>query len=179
MLNRQEQQPNNAPLPAEDGKELSQIIKVENEEQAIWITPVCSFFKISYENHRKLIKSDPILQSIQIKKSDYLAFGDNRQRILLPKLGFIRWIQLINPNTVDPELREKFKQFQVDVFKIAYSASEKRTEHAALYKEYIALKQQAAATSSRLRAVKKELDTVVEQQMLGTEVIDRQHSLPL
>jgi hypothetical protein len=91
------------------------------------------------------------LQSIQIKKSDYLAFGDNRQRILLPKVGFIRWIQLINPNTVAPELRDKFIGFQTFVFDHIYGAAEQQRRIAELFKSIAAKREQRKRLADEIR----------------------------
>jgi hypothetical protein len=156
----QSQQPTNAPLLPEDRIELSRIIKVQDSEQSIWITPVCEFFKIGYDHHRKLIKNDPILQSIQRKKADYLTFGDQRQRILLPKLGFIRWIQLINPNTVTPELKEKFIKFQILVFDHVYGAAEQQLEEANLYAEINTKRSERLRLAREIRQAEAKLNRI-------------------
>lgn len=92
----------------------------------IWIAPVCDFFQISLQNQQRKLKTDPILSKLWIKMSTDslenenldgkistdLGEIDKNGRILLTKKGFLRWIQIINPNTLQEELREKFIMYQ-------------------------------------------------------------------
>lgn len=89
-------------------------VKYSGEE--IFIKPFCDFFEISYENQCRFIKKDVILQTSSTKKSDKLLFGDERERLTLNKVGFMRWIQLINPQIVQVSLREKLKEYQYLIF---------------------------------------------------------------
>lgn len=150
-MSNQDTNQNHSPLLAEVRTELSQIIKVEDSEQAIWITPVCNFFKISYDSHRRLILEDPILSSILLKKANYSAFGDNRQRLLLPKFGFIRWIQLINPKTIDSELKDKFIKFQMLIFEYLYGEESQQKKEAELFKSIAAKKEQRKRLADEIR----------------------------
>lgn len=122
-----------APQLSEDNLELSKLITFETD--LIWVEPVCNFFEISYRNATRSIQNDHFLASHCTKKSSDLLFSDKRSRFLLTKQGFIRWIQIVNPNTVRPDLREKFVKFQVLVFDYLYGAAEQQAEEAKLYAE--------------------------------------------
>ena len=89
---------------------------VRFQKRNIWVQPVCDFFGIDYKHQVKKISQDSILKDETVKDSNSELFGDKYQRILLTQKGFIRWIQLINANTVVEELREKFEQFQRFIF---------------------------------------------------------------
>lgn len=93
---------------------------IQPENDCIFIQFLCDFFEINSENQRRIIQNDAVLSSQSTKKSSYLLFGDNRQRYALTKKGFIRWIQLINANTVKPELREKLAEYQTMIFDYLY-----------------------------------------------------------
>jgi hypothetical protein len=89
---------------------------VKYSGEQIFVKPFCDFFGISYENQCRFIKKDMILQTSSTKKSDKLLFGDERERVTLSKIGFMRWIQLINPQIVQVSLREKLKEYQYMIF---------------------------------------------------------------
>jgi len=93
---------------------------VLNQNDRIFIQFLCDFFGINSDNQSRFIKSDLILQTESSKMTDEITFNDKRQRLCLTKKGFLRWIQLINPNYVKIELREKFIQYQRLVFDYLY-----------------------------------------------------------
>src|SRR5690606_6094309 len=97
---------------------------IQYQSNHIWIKPVCDFFEINYENQTRKINSDHILANQSTKMSNSLMFGDNYQRILLTKKGFLRWIQLINPTTIVENLREKFMHYQSLVFDYLFGSME-------------------------------------------------------
>ena len=70
------------------------------EEGYIFIKPLCDFFGINPENQGDRIKSDPILAKSSLKKPMKTTNSNNYPRICLDKKGFVRWIQIINPNIV-------------------------------------------------------------------------------
>jgi hypothetical protein len=105
-------------------KMFSNTIKYDDNTW-IWVKPVCDFFKINYENQTRKIKSDPILANHSTKKSNSLMFGDNYPRLLVDKIGFIRWIQLINPNTIATELRSSFEKYQELVMEFLFGSVER------------------------------------------------------
>jgi len=100
--------------------ELFQKTIVLEENTYVFIQPLCDFFDINVENQSRIIKNDIVLESQSTKKSNNFLFNDNRQRTCLTKKGFIRWIQLLNPNIVKPELRQQLIQYQTLVFDYIY-----------------------------------------------------------
>lgn len=100
---------------------LTMFVKtVKFENQLIWIKPVCDFFNLNLQNQQRKLKNDPILRNLWIKKSNDLGKIGKNGMILLSKKGFIRWIQIINANTIEEKLREKFMQFQELIFDFLY-----------------------------------------------------------
>ena len=97
---------------------------IQSEGDYIWIKPICDFFNLNYENAMRKIKLDPILAKQSTKKADSSMFSDNYPRVLLSKKGFIRWIQIINANTVSEEHRADFLNFQEIVFDFLYGSAE-------------------------------------------------------
>jgi hypothetical protein len=93
---------------------------VYDENSSIFVQPFCDFFGINVQNQLRMIQNDTILSSQGIKKSSDFIFNDKRQRMCLTKKGFIRWIQLINPNIVKAEVREKLIMYQSMVFDFIY-----------------------------------------------------------
>lgn len=93
---------------------------VSEENDCIFIQPICDLFEIDLQNQYKFIQNDPILESQKGKNTSNLLFGDNRQRLYLTKKGFVRWIQLLNPNIVRDDLREKLIQYQTNIFDFIY-----------------------------------------------------------
>lgn len=92
----------------------------------IWLKPLCDFFDISYKWQVEVVKKDHILTTMVRKNSSETTFGDKRGRILLPKKGFIRWIQLINPAIIREDLQDSFKNFQTLVFDYLYGSAEEK-----------------------------------------------------
>jgi len=93
----------------------------------VFIEPLCDFFGIQRRHQLDKIRGDKICQSDMQKSINFSAFGDNRPRICLGKKGFIRWIQLLTPAILRPELQVLFEQYQVAVFDYLYEGSEKKT----------------------------------------------------
>jgi len=90
------------------------------ENDCIFIQFICDLFEINRENQQRIIQNDAILSSQSTKKSNDLLFNDKRKRLCLTKKGFIRWLQLINPNIVKEELREKLINYQTFIFDYIY-----------------------------------------------------------
>lgn len=108
---------------------------IKTQDDFIFVKPICDFFQIDYDKQAVKIKNDPILMNCAAKKPFKTLFGDSYPRLCLPKKGFMRWIQLINPNTLPAELREKFKQYQADVFDFFYGSAEENAIIRALINE--------------------------------------------
>jgi hypothetical protein len=82
----------------------------------IFIQPICDLFEINRENQQRFIQNDAILSKCSTKKSDNLLFGDNFKRTCLTKSGFLRWIQLLNPNIVTDEHKDNLVKYQELVY---------------------------------------------------------------
>jgi len=95
---------------------------ISDENNHIFVQPLCDFFGISNQNQSRIIKTDPILSKEWTKKSNEFLFGDKHSRNCLSKKGFLRWIQLISPNIVKQELKEKLIEYQVLVFDYIYGS---------------------------------------------------------
>jgi hypothetical protein len=101
---------------------------IQYSGQYIWVKPVCEFFEISLQNQHRKIKNDSILGKLWTKKSADLGQIDNNGRILLSRKGFIRWIQIINANTIVERLREKFSIYQELIFDYLYGSAEEEEQ---------------------------------------------------
>ena len=67
-----------------------------------------------------------ILTKSSVKKPMKTLFRDNYPRLCLDKKGFIRWIQLLNPNIIDKNLRQSFLIYQEMIFDFLYGAAEEQ-----------------------------------------------------
>jgi len=162
---------------------FQQTIKYENKN--IWIKPVCDFFNLSVQNQSRKLKKDPILGklwtflstdsgkidnlrtkmspdpekngNLPTKKSTDLGEIDKNGRILLSKKGFIRWIQLINVNTIVENLREKFKLFQEMIFDFLYGEKEIEETASVDYKRLKKLKKLYAKIGREIQRVDKKI----------------------
>lgn len=124
---------------------LSMNVQKMNFEQAvqmhdgqIWVKPMCDFFEIDVRNQHKKIKNDPILSNLVGKNTPVFGELDKNGRILLTKKGFLRWVQIINPNIIPKQRREQFIYFQSMVFDYLFGnmdeKEQKRMEYARLKK---------------------------------------------
>lgn len=86
---------------------------VQYINQSIAVKPFCQFFGLDFQNQTERIKRDPILS--QLYGNFRTTGADSKQYLMfcLTKRGFIRWIDRISPQNVEPELREKFISFQI------------------------------------------------------------------
>lgn len=152
-------------------QELSMFYQtVKQENEFIYIKPVCDFFQINYENQTRKIKNDVILINQSTKKSNSLMFGDNYPRILLSKKGFIRWIQLINPNTIIESLRQKFVKFQELVFDFLYGSAEDNKKLVFNHKRLTKLNEVKKRINSEITRVKSEIDKYMNNRSIQYEI---------
>lgn len=107
--------------------EISLIMKQSNNGN-YFVKPFCDFFKIDFDNQVKRIKNDMICQTDTGKNTDKLLFGDEIPRLTLSKRSFVRWIQLINPQILQVSLRDKFIQFQANIFEYIYSGTSNKLQ---------------------------------------------------
>jgi len=134
---------------------------IQYEEELIWIVPVCEFFKINIQNQQRKLKNDPILRNLWTNLSTDLGKIDKNGRILLSKKGFSRWIQTINENTIDENLRENFITYQTLLHDFLYGSAE---IHTAIRKTRAELDEWTAMYSNSgnmVKRKKKELDELL------------------
>ena len=151
---------------------------VKYEQDSIWLKPVCVFFQINYENQTRKIKNDRILANQSTKKSNSLMFGDNYPRILLTKKGFIRWIQLVNVNTIVKNLQEKFVQFQEMIFDYLYGQTEVEQQAKVDYTRLKRLKSLYAKIGREIQKIEKGFNDYLESRFVQYKLdFDNNHQL--
>lgn len=131
---------------------------VKYEDSLIWIKPVCEFFEISVQNQQRKIKNDGILRNLWIKKSTDLGKIDENGRILLSKKGFLRWIMIINMNTVSDDLRPKFCTYQELISDFLFGSLEQEKNIKALITEGNSIDDQMKELARRKRQQRKALN---------------------
>lgn len=136
------------------------------DQSYIWIKPVCDFFGINYENQTRKISSDAILANQSTKKSNSLIFGDNYLRVLLTKKGFIRWIQLINANTIADNLREQFIKYQSLVFDFLYGSFEENEAIRVEYARNKKLKRLSIKIQNEIRISNQKIQSFMDGRFL-------------
>jgi hypothetical protein len=134
---------------------------IKSEEEYIFVKPLCDFFKIDYENQVDKIRNDVILSLQSVKKPNEKLFGENRPRVCLTKKGFIRWIQLINPNTLPINQQVQFLQYQTDIFDFFYGTAQEENEIRRLMEEQQRIDQQLKELSAQKRNVHKSLNAAL------------------
>lgn len=139
------------------------------DQQNIYLKPICDYFKISYENTQRKINNDPIMANHSTKKSNGSLFGDNYPRLLVDKIGFVRWIQLINANTIDESVREKFKIFQELSLDYLYGSLEERRLASIHHTRLKKLKSLYGKIGAEIQRVSKELQGYYDNQLLITQ----------
>lgn len=138
---------------------ISQIFEktIQSDEDYIFIKPLCDFFGIDTENQVLKIKNDPILAICYGKNSNKTMFGDNYLRFFLDKKGFVRWIQIINPNIVSPDLREAFLTYQELIFDYLYGAAEEQMMIAKLNAKLQEMKSEYSLMGNEIRITQRNL----------------------
>ena len=143
---------------------------VKQDGDDIFIKPLCDFFGIDPENQQDRIKNDPILAKSSGKKPMKTMFGDNYPRTFLTKKGFIRWIQIINPNIIDESLRNQFMVYQELVFDYMYGASEEQMLIANLNTRLQIMKNEYSSLGNNIRTTQRDLFSALNKRY--------QYSLP-
>ena len=134
---------------------------VKSEGDIIFVKPLCDFFKINYDNQAERIKNDQILSNCTGKKPFKTLFGDNYPRVYLDKKGFVRWIQIINPSILQDGLRERFIQYQSDIFDYLYGTVQEENEIKKLLEEKLNIDAQLKDLASKKRHTIKMLDSAL------------------
>lgn len=142
---------------------------VRYEQNLIWVKPVCDLFNLDVQNQYLKIKKDQILSKLYGKNSTDLAKNeklvgknstdlgeiDSNGRILLSKKGFLRWIQIINVNTITPELRDKFILYQTMISDFLYGNFETEEQMRVDYVRLDKLKKLNNKISAEIRRLDK------------------------
>jgi len=138
---------------------------VRYEENYIWIKPVCDFFEINYENQTRKIKNDPILANHSTKKSNSSMFGDNYPRVLVDKIGFIRLIQIINPNTVAPALQDKFREYQEYAIEYVFGSFKQEQQTKQRYARLKKLERLQKKIQAEIKKERKAIDDYIDTRL--------------
>lgn len=124
------------------------------------------------KNHTDYIQTEPDIFNLRTKKSGDFGEIDQNGRILLTKRGFVRWIQIINANTIPQELRDQFITYQMLVFDYIYGSFEREEQ---VKVDYVRLKKLRRLYS----VIGREIQRVEEQVRLYMDSRYTQLSLPL
>jgi hypothetical protein len=157
---------------------------VSYEYDYIWVKPVCDFFNLDVQNQYTKIKNDPILgklygknstdsaktEKLYGKNSTDLGEIDTNGRILLSKKGFLRWIQIINPNTIDKNLRDSFITYQELISDYLFGAAEEQMMIGNLNAKLQGLKLDYSSIGHEIR--------ITQQQLFAALNKRYQYSLP-
>jgi hypothetical protein len=145
----------------------------------IFIKPLCDFFQIDTENQVVKIKNDPILANCYGKNSNKTMFGDNYPRFCLDKKGFVRWIQIINPNIVADNLRANFIVYQELIFDFLYGASDEQKMIATLNRQLQELKSEYSLLGSEIRITQRNLFDALNKRYQYCLPFDTQHKITM
>ena len=137
---------------------------VHEENNLIWVRPVCDFFQIDVQNQYIKIKNDAILSKLYGKNSTDLGKNDKNGRILLTKKGFIRWIQIINPNIIPAELRDRFIEYQEKVSDFLLGSIEEHQAIASANNRLQQLKASYSETGNEIKRVQAELNELLNMR---------------
>ena len=137
---------------------------LKSDDEHIYIKPLCDFFKIDSEKQVVKIKNDPILSICYAKKSNKMLFGDNYLHFCLDKKGFIRWIQLLNPNIIDKKLRPSFLIYQELIFEFLYGAAEEQKMIGSLNAKLQSLKMDYSSIGHEIRITQQQLFMVLNKR---------------
>ena len=83
---------------------FTETVRYDDDQLHVFIKPLCDLFGLDSDNQRNTVLRDSILNNESVTKADEFIFGDKRERLALTKVGFVRWVQLLNPDLVRPEL---------------------------------------------------------------------------
>jgi hypothetical protein len=137
---------------------------VKEENNMIWVRPVCDFFRIDARNQHKNIRNDAILSKLVGKNTPDLGENDKNGRILLTKKGFIRWIQIINPNIIPDDLSEKFIEYQEKISDFLLGTMEEHEMISATKNRLQNLKGQYSQLGNEIRQAQKELHNLLNNR---------------
>jgi P22_AR N-terminal domain len=139
----------------EDIQIFTETVRYDEDQQHIFIKPLCDLFGIDTENQVRNIERDPILKNMYVTKADSFIFGDNRERVALKKVGFLRWVQFINVTLVRPELQQKLLEYQTYIPEWIMGKVDVETAVSKAYKRKDELKLIIKESNAELRTLEK------------------------
>ena len=137
---------------------------VKETDNMIWVRPLCDFFQIDVQNQHKNIRNDAILSKLYGKNNTDLGKSDQNGRIWLTKKGFIRWIQIINPNIIPAQLQEQFIEYQEKISDFLLGSMEEHEMIAATNNRLQNLKGQYSQLGNEIRQTQKELQNLLNNR---------------
>lgn len=146
---------------------------VQYVDRHIAVKPFCSFFGLDFQNQVGKIKKDPVLNQLYGNFRTVGADFRQREMFCLSKRGFIRWIDRINPQNVDSNLREKFIQFQILIDEYLYGNEDENEQMRIDYQRLKKLRHLYAKIGREIQrvesSVKNYLDSRFPQLSLNFE----------
>lgn len=134
------------------------------DEDTIFIKPLCDFFQIDSEYQVENIRNDRILSKSYGKKRNKILFGDNYPRVFLTQKGFIRWIQIINSNTVAEHLKEKFEIYQELLFDYMFGNMDREREMSVKVRRINKLVRLYSKIGLEIKAVKADINLYLNER---------------
>jgi hypothetical protein len=135
---------------------------VMDSTMVISAKPLCDFFGLDWSNQHKMIKNDPILPQLLSKKPTVAGDGKTREMVHFNKKGFIRWVQLINPNTVREELKDKLIEYQTFIFDYLYGSMEEQDKMQQDYKRMRELENTIRSCKDELKDIKASIESYLD-----------------
>ena len=140
------------------------------DDDTIFIKPLCDFFELTYDNQVVNIKNDRILSKCTGKKPDKKTFGDSYPRLYLSKKGFIRWIQIINPNLIAEHLQEKFEIYQEMLFDYMFGSMEREKEMSVKVQRVNKLVQLYSKIGLEIKSLKADINLYLNERYVQTKI---------
>ena len=148
----------------EDIQIFTETVRYDDDQQHVFIKPLCDFFGIDTENQVRNIERDPILKNMYVTKADSFIFGDNRERVALKKVGFLRWVQFINITLVRPELQQKLLEYQTFIPEWIMGKVDVEAAVSKAYKRKDELKRIIKTNTAELKACEKFITSYLESK---------------
>jgi hypothetical protein len=153
------------------------------DEEFIFVKPMCEFFGINYKNQVERLSKDQIIKTQVGKKRHELIFGDKSEHLMVSKAGFLRWVQIINPSIVRPEMRKKFEKFQELSFDFLYGGNIQKDQYInylkAQWEELGSLRKDYSALGNQIQKKRFHIERVMgmaigewRESIASPEVID-------
>lgn len=143
---------------------------IQYHQDMIWVKPVCDYFNLDVKYQHRKIKKDPVLQNLVENSLPDLGEIDKNGRILLTKKGFLRWIQIVNPQMIRKDLKEKFIQFQLLVFDYLLGSFDREIQIRKEYNRLDKLKRLKQKISSEITRCETAINDYLSGRFLQTKL---------